>query len=371
LRSHLFPKISWIGALNKCPVERCPIVFLNMRKTIGLVVVGFGLDFFVASFASQVRGNQPMLITSTLAEQQILNAQTIRQETLEKEEVKRFQQITEYATVEKLHQRPMEEILQAIAKQFQGTAYKAGLLDQSKEETLVVSLNKFDCVLFVETVLAIARGVAVQNYSYQTFVNHLRDQRYWDGQIKGYDSRLHYFSEWLFDNQKRGTVQNIGQDLGGVPLNKTLNFMSTHRQHYPQLTNDKTYKSIRQREAKLDGVTVDYIPTYEIHRVYAKLRAGDIVAIATNIPGLDVTHTGLVYRYRDGSIGFIHASPVGEVTIAHDLETYVGRVENAIGIIVARPIDPRHGRERGKQGKQGKQTAKGEEAQRDSEERTG
>jgi hypothetical protein len=147
--------------------------------------------------------------------------------------------------------------------------------------------------------------------------------------------------------------------------------MSTHRQHYPQLTNDKTYKSIRQREAKLDGVTVDYIPTYEIHRVYAKLQAGDIVAIATNIPGLDVTHTGLVYRYRDGSIGFIHASPVGEVTIAHDLETYVGRVENAIGIIVARPIDPRHGRERGKQGKQGKQTAKGEEAQRDSEERTG
>src|SRR4028119_1853229 len=166
-----------------------------MRKSFGLVVVGFALNFVVASFASQVRGNQPMLITSTLAEQQILNAQTIRQETLEKEEVKRFQQITEYATVEKLHQRPMEEILQAIAKQFQGTAYKAGLLDQSKEETLVVSLNKFDCVLFVETVLAIARGVAVQNYSYQTFVNHIHDQRYWNGQMNGYCSRLHYFSD--------------------------------------------------------------------------------------------------------------------------------------------------------------------------------
>jgi hypothetical protein len=312
-----------------------------MRKSFGLVVVGFALNFVVASFTSQERGNQPMLITSTLAEQQILNAQRIREETLETQEVKRFRRVVEYATAQKLHQRSMGEILQTIAKQFQGTAYKPGLLDQSKEETLVVSLNKFDCILFVETVLAIARGVAVQNYSYQTFVNHLRDQRYWDGQIKGYDSRLHYFSEWLFDNQKRGNVQNIGQALGGVPLNKTLNFMSTHRQHYPQLTNDKTYKSIRQREAKLDGVTVDYIPTYEIHQVYAKLQAGDIVAIATNIPGLDVTHTGLVYRYPNGNIGFIHASPVGEVAITCDLETYVGRVENAIGILVARPTDPR------------------------------
>jgi hypothetical protein len=107
------------------------------------------------------------------------------------------------------------------------------------------------------------------------------------------------------------------------------------------LTNDQTLQSIRQKEAKLDGVTVDYIPTYEIHREYAKLQPGDIVAIATNIPGLDVTHTGLVYRYPNGDIGFIHASPVGAVTIARDLETYVGKVENAIGILVARPIDPR------------------------------
>jgi len=313
-----------------------------MRKSLSLVVVGVALNFIAASrFVSHARGTQPFAITSTLAQQQLLYAQTLKQEIPEPEEVKPFQRVIGYATDQKLHQRPMGEIIQAIAEQFLGATYKAGLLDQSKEETLVVTLNKFDCVLFIETVLAIARGVAVQDYSYKTFINHVRDQRYWDGQMNGYCSRLHYFSQWIFDNQKRGAVKNIGQELGGVPLNKKLNFMSTNRQSYPRLSNDATYQCMVEREVKLDRVTLDYIPTNNIRHIYDQLQPGDIVAIATNIPGLDVTHTGLVYRYPDGNIGFIHASPIGEVTISRDLERYVSKVENAIGILVARSLDPR------------------------------
>lgn len=362
-----------------------------MRKSFGLAVVGFALTFGVGSrFASQARVNQPIPPTSNFAEQQILakdnllrvtafpkeevwvnnsrishssanhfdssvpsqrtkhlstgklHAQTTREEISETEEVERFRRVMEYARSHKSHQRPLGEIIQAIAQSFLGTAYKAGLLDQSKEETLVVTLNKFDCVLFVETVLAIARGVAVQDYSFERFVNHIREQRYWDGQMNGYCSRLHYFSEWIYDNEKRGTVKNIGQELGGVPLNKKLNFMSSHRQSYPRLNDDATYQCILQREAKLDGVTFDYIPTNQIRGVYDQLQPGDIVAIATNIPGLDVTHTGLVYRHPDGNIGLIHASPIGQVTIAPDLQRYVGKVEKAIGILVARPVELRH-----------------------------
>jgi hypothetical protein len=246
------------------------------------------------------------------------------------------------AIAQKSHQRPMGEIVQAIAHEFLGAAYKANLLDQSKEETLVVNLNQFDCVLFVENVLAIARGVAVQDYSYSTFVNHLRDQRYWDGQINGYCSRLHYFSDWIYDNSRRETIQNIGQKLGGVPLNKKLNFMSSHRQSYPRMAkDDATYNCIIEREAQLNSAAINYIPTTQIRSVYSQLQPGDIIAVATNIPGLDVTHTGLVYRQSNGNIGFIHASPAGQVTIARDLQRYVSRVENAIGILVARPLDPR------------------------------
>lgn len=367
-----------------------------MRKRFKLAVLACALSFGVASrFASQARENPPHPLTSTLAdtlaEQKILAnhsllrgtplpkkdvldkdnridqspaihfepsdrsvllkkhsreglyAQTIKQEIPKAEDEKTFRHIMQYASTKKLYQRPMGELVQAIADQFLGTAYKADLLDQSKEETLVITLNKFDCVLFVETVLALARGVAVQDYSSETFVNHIRDQRYRNGKMDGYCSRLHYFADWILDNQKRGTVQNLAQELGGVPLNKTMNFMSTHRQSYPPLaSNDANYQCMVETENKLNGVTVDYIPTNQIHRVYDRLKSGDIIAIATNLPGLDVTHTGLVYRTREGNIGLIHASPIGEVTIAHDLQRYTGKIKNAIGILVARPSDPRH-----------------------------
>jgi hypothetical protein len=118
--------------------------------------------------------------------------------------------------------------------------------------------------------------------------------------------------------------------------------MTTHRQSSPQLVSDNaTFQCIVQQETQLDRLTIDYIPTNQIRHLYSQLQPGDIIAVATNIPGLDVTHTGLVYRQPNGTIGFIHASPAGQVTIARDLERYISRVDRAIGILVARPTDPR------------------------------
>jgi len=266
---------------------------------------------------------------------------TERETVAQPEDIARFEQVVQYAKQQNLHDRSMGEIVQAIADNFLGKPYAAGLLDKSGEEKLIVTLNKFDCVLFVETVLAIARGVAVQDYDYQNFVNRIEEQRYLNGKMNGYCSRLHYFSDWINDNQKRQTVENITAELGGVPMNKTLNFMSQHRSSYPQMLKDEaTYQCIVSQEADLAKTTVNYIPTNRIKSVYSQLKPGDIVAVATDVKGLDVTHTGLVYRNADGNMGLIHASPAGEVTVAYDLQRYISRVESAIGIVVARAKTP-------------------------------
>ncbi|HBB31788.1 MAG TPA: DUF1460 domain-containing protein [Cyanobacteria bacterium UBA9273] len=257
------------------------------------------------------------------------------------EEKERFQQIVNKAIAQQLPQQPMADIMQSIASSFLGTPYQANLLDRSDPETLVVTLKAFDCVLFIETVLAIARGIAVQDYSYDTFSDRLREQRYENGQINGYCSRLHYFSAWINENQERGTVANITGDLGGISLVKPLNFMTQHRQNYPQLaTNEANYQCMVNIEAHLKDLTINYIPTNQIHHTYPQLQPGDIIGVATNIPGLDVTHTGLAYRQPDGTIGLIHASPAGSVRIARDLQQHVKKVDRAIGIIVARPLPP-------------------------------
>ncbi|MEG4073853.1 DUF1460 domain-containing protein [Microcoleus sp. Pol14C2] len=266
---------------------------------------------------------------------------TERETAAQPEDIARFEKVVQYAKQQNLHDRSIGEIVQAIADNFRGKPYAAGLLDESGEEKLIVTLNKFDCVLFVETVLAIARGIAVQDYDYQNLVNRIEEQRYLNGKMNGYCSRLHYFSEWINDNQKRQTVENITAELGGVPMNKTLNFMSQHRSSYAQMVKDEaTYQCIVSQEAELAKTTVNYIPTNRIKSVYSQLKPGDIVAVATDVKGLDVTHTGLVYRNADGNLGLIHASPAGEVTVAYDLQRYIRRVESAIGIVVARAKTP-------------------------------
>lgn len=253
------------------------------------------------------------------------------------EDYQRFQSITKKAISQNLSSKPIGEIMEVIASQLLGSKYEAGLLDQSKTETLFVSLTKFDCVLFVETVLALARGIIVKDYQYSTFVNNLTEQRYRDGKLTNYCSRLHYFSDWVADNEKRGHVQNITGLLGGVKLDKKLNFMTKNRSLYPQIAqNNDQYKCIENVEKNLSSLELKYIPTGKIKQIYSQLKPGDIVGIVTNIEGLDVTHTGLIYR-QGNNVGLIHASPAGKVTIAPDLQQYVSKVNKAIGITIARP----------------------------------
>jgi Protein of unknown function (DUF1460) len=249
------------------------------------------------------------------------------------------------AKQDRLAAQPFGTIVQAIAQRHLGASYQAGLLDQSPTEQLFISFQRFDCVLFVESMLALARSVVQQNSSssdparqlVRQLARQIEVQRYRGGHLTDYCSRLHYFSDWIADNERRGLVRNVTLASGGIPLNKPLNFMTQHRSSYPQLKSEAEFTCIKAAEAALAQEKRYYIPTAKISSLYPKLQAGDIVAIATAVPGLDVTHTGLLERRSDGGVGMIHASPAGSVARANDLQTYVSRVPDAIGIIVARP----------------------------------
>ncbi|RMF56871.1 MAG: DUF1460 domain-containing protein [Bacteroidetes bacterium] len=254
---------------------------------------------------------------------------------------RRFRAVMNFARRERLHERPLGQIMQAVGTYFAGTPYVAGLLDEPPEETLVVNLSGFDCVLLVETVLALSRGIAVQDYTYEGFTRRLEEQRYRDGRMDGYCSRLHYFTDWIADNERRGLVKDLTRELGGIPLEKTLNFMSTHRASYPRLVaSDSLFEGIRAMERRLAARTIYYIPQDRIRTVYDRLQAGDIIATATSIDGLDVSHTGLVYDAGDGKKGFLHASTTGGVKVSPDLQDYVQNNRIQIGIVVARPARP-------------------------------
>ncbi len=249
-----------------------------------------------------------------------------------------FDSLMARARSEDWHTRPLGNVTQDVALYFEGQPYVAGLLDRGTEETLVTSFDGFDCVLLVETAVAAARSIRLEDYTYDGFLHQLESLRYRSGKMDGYCSRLHYFSEWIHDNEERGNLRNLTEELGGVRLNKRLNFMSSHRDAYPRIVmNDSLFAGIEAMESKLEGIEIFYIPQERIRDAYGQLQAGDIIATATSIEGLDVSHTGLVYR--DGEdVGFLHASTSGGVMVSPDLQRYVENIDIQIGIVVARPM---------------------------------
>ena len=301
-------------------------------------------DYFLPNF-SNIDQKDQMIVTAK-------NAQTERQpsssNSISSTSTDSASDITEYQRLMKLlgdrqlSKSSLSEVLQTVANQFVGTKYREGLLDQGETEKLFISFTEFDCVLFVETVLAFSRNLLAANPSYENFVQNIQEVRYTDGKLDGYCSRLHYFSDWIRDHQRRGIVSDRTEDLGGIPLNKTLNFMSNHWQKYPRLKHSEAnYQCILAMEKRIELETrsqpLRYIPSAKIHSIYPSLKSGDIIAVVTDIKGLDTTHTGLVYLTPKNT-SFIHASPSGKVKIAPDLQRYVERDDHAIGIMVVRPI---------------------------------
>jgi len=58
---------------------------------------------------------------------------------------------------------------------------------------------------------------------------------------------MHYFTDWIRDNEKKGLVKDITADLGGIELEKSINFMGTHRDLYPFLKDDENFKFWRSK----------------------------------------------------------------------------------------------------------------------------
>lgn len=251
-----------------------------------------------------------------------------------------FEQLMQYARENDLRSRPTGEVMQVLGEQLMGRPYIVGALDGFEEETLVARLDSLDCFTFVEAAMAMARGVKEGDYSFEGYLERTEEQRYRDGEADSYCSRMHYFTEWIHRNDERGLLERITAEAGGQPFDKQYGFMTAHREAYPQMAADSTFRCIADVEERLnEQVDLVYIPQDQIRASYDRLQTGDLVAMATHIDGLDVTHTGLVYKDDEGGTGLLHASTSGGVKVSPDLQEYVQGVDAQVGIIVARPLD--------------------------------
>jgi hypothetical protein len=182
----------------------------------------------------------------------------------------------------------------------------------TEPEQFVVRMDGFDCVTFIETVLAASNATTVED-----FLNRLRKLRYANGEVS-YLTRMHYTTDWHAAQVRNGFFQDLT--------------------HGPQ---------IAERAKILNGVpglpsrnvTVRYFPKSKLAEVSPALQDGDLIYFVAGRRWLDTNHVGLLFR-QDGQLRIRHASHRLGGVVEQTLAEYFAANE-MIGFMVARPIEAR------------------------------
>jgi hypothetical protein len=201
--------------------------------------------------------------------------------------------------------------LDRISKLFLGRPYAEGSLGGGPQlaEEFRVSLNAFDCVTFMETVLALALAVTIDE-----FIDNVRRIRYEDGEIDWFH-RNHYMVDWASNNEELGFITNMTSGPDTVEKTCTLSLIEG---------------------LKAKTTTFRYFPTESYGEVVGRIETGDLILFVSTRETLDVFHTGLLVK-RDEDLGMRHATRTAGAVIEQELVEFMSQNKMA-GLILLRPL---------------------------------
>jgi hypothetical protein len=201
--------------------------------------------------------------------------------------------------------------MNVISRRFLGHSYKPNPLIGSAgtAEVFTVSFDGFDCVTYIETILALARASNIDD-----FTEWLREIRYEQGRIQ-WEERNHYMTAWIRNNARKGIVRLLSVPaIQEVRRERVLNVV-------PGLP-------IRRAHVKC-------VPKRAMPRLQSYLQSGDLIFFVSTRKNLDVFHTGIIIR--DGERVLIrHASRSQGGVVEQALSEFL-KANRMAGVILARP----------------------------------
>jgi hypothetical protein len=209
------------------------------------------------------------------------------------------------------HDRSVGGRIDVLSRHFLGRSYKPNPLIGSADtsEVFTVSLDGFDCVTYIETVLAAARASNVDD-----FIGLVRKIRYERGRIQ-WERRNHYMTQWIRNSLRENIIRLVPTpDLPLLRRQRTLDVVA----------------GIRARR-----IWVKCIPKRAMPRLEPHLQSGDLIFFVSTRKDLDVFHAGILVR-GDKSLLVRHASRSRGLVVEQDLSEFLGANRMA-GVIVARP----------------------------------
>ena len=240
----------------------------------------------------------------------------------------------------------------AFGKTFRGNPYPKSKIDTTKRtdgsvklqpisaEVLVVNLRIFDCVTFVESMIALTQTSRSKTPNFDIFKQKIAQIRYRNGEID-YAARLHYFSDWLFENEKRGVLKNITQSIDGEIFDKSVFYMSYKKDTlYGNMADPTTFARMKKVEENITNRVKYFIPKDKVADIESKIKDGDIIGITNRLEGMDMAHTGIAL-WQNGRLYMLHASSQFRQVLISDvpLVDYLARNKSQTGIMVGRLID--------------------------------
>lgn len=227
---------------------------------------------------------------------------------------------------------------------FEGVRYGSGGAGCPADKTLI-NVTEMNCVTFVENVLAMTMTLQYLGENqilyisdedlFQIFVKHLNFIRYYTDQPTNYwEDRIHYHTDQLRKLAYYGYLFDLGR-INGVPYNKEINYLSRNRSKFPGF---RLWNQIQKIEKELTAYPKYYYPLDMLHCYEEIAKDGDIVALTTDIEGLEVSHTGFI-TVKDGVLYFTHASlKKRKVVVEEPFRTYLSTRTSITGIMAFRPL---------------------------------
>ena len=243
---------------------------------------------------------------------------------------------------------PIGERTAAVGQALVGTRYKHFTLEiDNRIESPSVNFQGVDCWTFFEIALGFARMLnqTESDWTPERLLYYVEMDRYRGGQCTGeYLSRLHYLEDWLYDNDRRGLVEDLTRQLGGQSVPHSAREMSAGWRHYRYLAANRSLLGpLARMEANVSSRPLYEIPKSKVAGIEPKLRSGDIIGIISRDRSgvYSTAHVGLALRKSDGVLHFMHASSpsnYGRVIVDDELSKYLHRYRSDSGILVARPL---------------------------------
>ena len=116
--------------------------------------------------------------------------------------------------------------------------------------------------------------------------------------------------------------------------------MSLNANKYKCITSDTILSKIKATETFLSAQPFTYIPKDKVAKLIPEIvREGDIIAIVTDIEGLDISHVGFA-TFVNNEIHLLHASSGKKEVVIDPLPLceYLAKFKHHIGIKIVRAL---------------------------------